>query len=427
MLIMAGRALAAGGFSLIEQSGSCLGNAFAGGAASAEDASTIYYNPAGMSRLGGTQLTVGLNAIRPSAQFTPGTMATGALLQTAGNNGGDPGDLGIVPNGYLAMEINPALKIGFGVNAPFGLQTNYDAGWIGRFQAVKSKIQAINLNPSISYQVSDHVSLGAGLNYQRISGELTSMINYSAAAASFGVLGLVGLNNEGLVTISGSDSAWGYNLGTLIEVTPQTRVGLSYRSTLNYTLKGTVLFANRPIELLASIPDGNVSLPITMPDIFSASAFHQLSNKWDVMVDVTWTGWSVLQQLRINRSTGSNLLTIPENWRNTRRFAVGANYHYNDQWKSRMGLAYEQTPVFNAFRTANIPDQNLTWLSLGVQYKLDKKSAIDLAYAHLFIANAPITSNQAALGNGNLVGDYNSIVTNILSIQYVYNFLSSRR
>jgi long-chain fatty acid transport protein len=164
MFVMTDNAVAAGAFSLIEQSGSGMGNAFAGGAASAEDASTIYYNPAGMSRLSGTQLVVALNAIRPSAQFTLSATATGASLQAVGNNGGDPGSLGVVPNGYVVMEVNPALKIGLGLNVPFGLQTNYDAAWIGRFQAVKSKIETTNLNPSISYQVNDKLSLGAELS-----------------------------------------------------------------------------------------------------------------------------------------------------------------------------------------------------------------------------------------------------------------------
>lgn len=422
MLAMAGSAAAAGGFSLIEQSGSGMGNAFAGGAASAEDASTIYYNPAGMARLRGTQLAVALIAIRPSAQFAPSETAAGALLQTAGNNGGDPGSWGYVPNGYLVAEVNPALKVGLGMNVPFGLQTNYDAAWIGRFQAVKSKIQTINLNPSLSFQASDNVSLGAGLSYQRIAGELTSMTNYSAAAAAFGVLGLVGTNQEGLATISGSDSAWGYNLGALIDVTPQTRAGLSYRSTINYTLQGAVSFANRPAVLAAGVPDGAVSLPIKMPDTFSASVFHQLSGKWDVMADATWTGWSVLQQLKIDRSTGANLLTVPENWKDTWRFAVGANHHYNDQWTARIGLAHEQTPVPDAFRTACIPDQSRIWLSLGGQYKPSKRSAIDLAYTHLFIPNAIIADNRAAGGSGNLNGVYRSIATNTLGVQYAHNF-----
>lgn len=425
--------VAAGGFALVEQSGSGMGNSFAGGAASAEDASTIYYNPAGMSRLSGTQAAVALHAIRPSAKFTDTGSAAAALQAPLGTTGGDPGSWGYVPNAYFATEINPAMRFGLGLNVPFGLQTNYDANWIGRFQAVKSKIQTINLNPSLSYQVNDSLSLGMGLSYQRINGELTSMTNYSAAAATVAAalppgpaqtayLGLAASNSSGLGTITGSDSAWGYNFGALIQATPQTRIGLSYRSRIKYNLSGTATFANRPALLAAIVPDGAVNLAISMPDSFSASVFHQLGDKWDVMADASWTGWSVFKQLKIDRINGTNLLTVQENWRDTWRIAVGGNYHYNERWTARAGVAYDQTPVSDAFRTARIPDQNRTWLSLGGQYKLDKNSAVDVGYSHLFIPNATIADNQAAGGKGNLVGVYGSIATNILSVQYTHGF-----
>src|SRR3989338_695967 len=162
MLAMSGTA-AASGFALIEQSGSGLGNAYAGGAAGAEDASTIFFNPAGMSRLNGKQVAVAVHAIKPSAKFT----------SSAGvPSGGDAGSLVWVPNGYFTMEINPKVKFGLGVNAPFGLQTEYTPTWAGRFQAIKSKIETINVNPSVAYQVSDSLSIGAGINYQHIHGEL---------------------------------------------------------------------------------------------------------------------------------------------------------------------------------------------------------------------------------------------------------------
>ncbi len=147
LLAMSGNA-AASAFALLEQGGT--GNAFAGGAAGAEDASIIFFNPAGMSRLKGTQMTLGLSAIQPSAKFSD-TGSTGASLQTAGGNGGDAGSLAFVPNVYMVTEFDPALHFGLGIFAPFGLQTEYDPTWIGRFQAIKSKIQTVNLNPSVSY------------------------------------------------------------------------------------------------------------------------------------------------------------------------------------------------------------------------------------------------------------------------------------
>jgi long-chain fatty acid transport protein len=422
LLVMSGGA-AASGFALIEL-GSGLGNAYAGGAAVAEDATTIYYNPAGMSRLSGTQISVGGSFIQPSAKFS-NTTSTGAALQTAGGNGGDAGSLAFVPNAYLSMEVNPKMRIGLGINAPFGLQTQYDANWMGRFQAIKSKLQAVNLNPAIAYQVTEALSLGGGLNYQRLTGDLTSAVNYSAAAFTAGgapLLGAIGgANVEGVSTISGSDSAWGYNLGGLMKLSESTRVGAAYRSKIKYTLTGTVSFTAVPTALAAAptVQNGAVTLPITMPDTFSLSGFHQLNDKWDFMADATWTGWSVLQQLQISRTTGANVQTVQENWKDTWRVSAGANYHYNEKWVARTGIAFDQSPVSDAFRTARIPDANRTWLSVGGQYKASKASSLDFSYAHLFVNNASISQNIA--GAGNLVGTYSNSA-DIVNVQYAYAF-----
>ncbi|HEX5363218.1 MAG TPA: outer membrane protein transport protein [Gallionella sp.] len=413
----------ASGFALLEQNASGMGNAYAGGAAVADDASTIFFNPAGLSRLSGKQLVVAAHAIRPSAKFG-NTGSTAAGFQTLGGNGGDAGSWVGVPNAYFAMELSPKMKAGVGLNAPFGLQTQYDANWAGRFQAIKSSIQTVNLSPSFSYEITDAVSIGAGLNYQRISGELTSSTNYSAAAFSVGGAGALaaigGAGVEGLSTMTGSDSAWGYNLGALFKVGEQTRVGVAYRSRIKYNLTGTVVFANRPAALAAAIPDGPVTLGVTLPESFSASVFHQIDDKWDVMADATMTGWSSFQQLKVLRTNGATVLNVPENWRDTWRIAVGANHHYSEQWTSRMGLSYDQSPVPDAFRTARIPDADRFEIALGGQYKSGRNSAIDFGYAHLFVNNANIADRQG-LAKGNLVGSYQNSA-DILSIQYTQNF-----
>jgi long-chain fatty acid transport protein len=425
MLAMSGTA-AASGFALIEQSGSGLGNAYAGGAAGAEDASTIFYNPAGMSQLKGKQVVVAGNMIKPSAKFSD-TGSTPAALQPTGGNGGDAGSWALVPNAYFAMEMNPQTRVGLGINVPFGLMTEYDADWIGRFQAIKSKLQAVNLNPSVSYDLNETVSLGAGLNYQHITGDLTSAVNYSALAFQAGGLPLLGAIGgagvEGLSTISGSDSAWGYNLGALFNLDPKTRIGIAYRSKIKYTLEGTIAFTNVPAMLSTSplLANGAVTLPITMPDTFSLSGFHQLDDSWDVMADATWTGWSVLQQLKIDRTSGTNVLTVQENWKNTWRVSAGTSYRYNEQWKARAGLAFDQAPVSDTYRTARIPDNDRTWLSVGGQYKPSRESALDFGYAHLFVKDSTIADMQAASGKGDLVGTYKNSV-DIVSVQYAYSF-----
>ncbi len=416
MLAISG-AVFASGFALIEQSASGIGNAFAGGAAIADDASTVFFNPAGMSRLGGKQIAVALHAIKPSAKFTD-TGSTGALLQTPGGNGGDAGSLAFVPNAYFTMEVNPQTRFGLGINAPFGLKTEYDSDWIGRFQAIKSEIKTINVNPSVSYDVNDMFSFGAGLSYQHIKGDLTSSVNYSAAAG-----GALGSNLEGVSTISGTDSAWGYNLGALFNIEPNTRVGVAYRSKVKYTLNGTISFANVPSAIAASplLANGDVTLPISMPDSFSVSGFHQLDDKWELMADATWTGWSVLQELKIDRTSGVNVLTVQEHWKNTWRISAGTSYRYNEQWKARVGIAFDQAPVSDAYRTARIPDNDRTWIALGGQYKPGEESAIDFGYAHLFVKDSTIADMQAAVGKGNLVGTYKNSV-DILSVQYTHSF-----
>lgn len=437
LMVMSGSA-AASGFALYEH-GSGLGNAFAGGAASAEDASTIYFNPAGLSRLSGKQIVVAAHAIRPSMKFG-NTASVPALAQpTLGDNGGDGGSWALVPNGYFAMEISPQLRAGIGITAPFGLKTDYTPTWMGRFQAIKSEIKTINLNPTVSYTLNDTVSIGAGINYQHIKGDLTGAVNYSAAAATAaanpltppavvpGLMAIAGAAAEGVSTVSGSDSAWGGNVGVLINAGPKTRVGLAYRSRIKYKLSGTVTFTGVPVLLSTSplLQNGPVTLAISMPDSASMSVFHQASDKWDFMADLGWMGWGVLQQLNIKRSNGTTLgIPTQENWRDTWRIAAGSNYHYNNQWTARIGVAYDQTPVSDAFRTARVPDSARYQLAVGGQYKPGKNSALDFGYSHLFMNNASIAdrqNNPPVSANGNLIGSFKNSV-DILSVAYVYGF-----
>lgn len=388
LLAMSGGAVASG-FALIEQNASGMGNAFAGGAANAEDASTVFFNPAGMSRLKGKQIVVAGHAITPSAKFTG--------RGTPGNNnmGGDAGGTAFVPNAYFTMELKPELRFGLGLNAPFGLQTSYDPAWTGSHQAIKSSIKTINVNPSMSYQINDALSVGLGLNYQHITGELSE--NKGGAL--------------GVAVIQGTDNAWGYNFGALYNVSPTTRVGMAYRSSMSYTLKGTVT---------TSLPfaNGPVSLDVKLPDSFSMSAFHQYSDKWDVMADITMTGWSSFKQVKIVDGTGATISNTPENWKDTVRVALGVSHHYSDKWTSRGGVAYDQAPVTDAFRTARIPDNNRIWLAFGGQYKVSAAGAIDVGYAHLFVKDSAINGTNPAPA---LVGTYKNSV-DIVSAQYTYSF-----
>jgi long-chain fatty acid transport protein len=426
----------ASGFALIEQNASGLGNAYAGAAAAAEDASTIYFNPAGMTRIPGRQAVGALHLILPSAKFSD-TGSTAALGGFAlGGNGGDAGGLAAVPNMYLSWQLDPKWFVGVGVTAPFGLATEYDAGWVGRFHALKSEIKTLNINPSVAYKVNDAWSLGFGVNWQKVEAEITKAVNYTAVAAAALIPG-VPLGTEGSNKIEGDDDAWGFNLGLMFHPTPNTNLGFSYRSAMRYTLSGSAAFYSRPAPLQAAlvvpalanvIGDSPIDANLKLPASYSFALKHQVDPKWDVLFDATRTEWSSIKQLNIVRSNGFLLEGVPFEWKNTWRVGLGANYRYNQEWTFKGGVAYDQTPTSDVYRIPRLPDEDRTWLSFGAQYKVSKAGTLDVGYAHLFVKDPklnltgpPALTPQLAAGRGSLVGSYDNNV-NILSAQYRHNF-----
>jgi len=394
----------ASAFALIEQNASGLGNSYAGAAAAAEDASTIFYNPAGMSLLPqGMQISTGLALINFSAKFSDSGSTAPAGIASLGGNGGNAGDLSAVPNAYFAMDVAPSWKVGVGVSVPFGLKTEYDPTWAGRFQAIKSDISTLNINPSVSYKLDDKTSFGFGLNYQQIDAELSKAK-------------VLGANTETVATIKGKDTSWGFNVGAMFQPTPDTRLGVSYRSSIKYNVSGTVTVAALPAL------NGDANLDIKMPDTFSIALNHRLDSKWTLLADATRTGWSKIKDLTIVFSNGQPPDFTAENFKNTWRVGVGAVYRYDDAWSIKMGAAYDQTPVNDTDRTPRLPDNDRLWLSVGGQYRLSKDGTLDFGYAHLFIKNASINQNAgSAAANGQLVGTYKGSI-DILGAQFAYRF-----
>lgn len=394
-LAMAGCAnlVHAAGFALIEQNASGIGNAYAGQAAAATDASTIYFNPAGMTYLPERQLVLAGHLIKPKAEFSGSASLTIPGVNDGGN-GGDAGGLAFVPNAYFAMRLNPDVHLGLGLNAPFGLKTEYDPTWAGSTHAVKSHLKTINLNPSVAWKASKTLSLGAGLNVAYAEAILT---NQAGAA--------------GQAKIQGDDIGWGFNLGALWQATPATRVGLAYRSEIDLTLDGSATFSGN------SMLNGPVTADVTFPDSASLSISHRVNDRWDVLADVTWTGWSDFDELRIVRASGATLSVTQENWGDSMRYSLGANYRYSDKWTLRGGVAYDKSPVPDAYRTARIPDEDRLWMAFGAQYRLSPKMVLDFGYAHLFVKDASIDEGTTV----RLTGNYDASV-DILSAQLTLNF-----
>ena len=436
-------------FALLEQSASRLGTAFSGTAAAADDATTVFYNPAGMSQLQRAEAAVVFSGVSVSSEFRNADSQP-ALGQPLGMQGGDAGGWNAIPSGYFVLPVSDDIAFGFALNVPFGLKLEYDDGWMGRFQALNSEIQTYNLNPALSFRFNDAISVGLGVNYQRIQAELTNAVNYTAVVAQglqqlvaggqlppSAVPALLAANAglEGDTRLRGDDSAWGYNAGVLIDFSPDTRIGVAYRSSIQYDVHGAVRFAaptatnatGAAIIGAASAPDGALAtgpatVALEMPDSATASLSHRLGNDVELLADIAWTGWSSIQELRVVRDSGETLSVTPERWRDTWRYALGATYKVNDAWKLRAGVAVDQSPVPNATRTARVPDGERKWIAGGAQWMLGDATVIDFGYAHLFADDVSINQDEGNAAVYGLLNGHQQSSLNIVSIQLAYRF-----
>jgi long-chain fatty acid transport protein len=387
----------AGGFGIATQNGSGTGNAFAGGAAVAEDASTVWYNPAGMTALPGTT-NFGLAAqiLKPSFKF----QNTGSTLPIGTGEGGDGGDWTYIPQGFITHKLSDKWSVGAAFNTPFGLKTEYDAGWRGQSIALTSDLKTFNFNLSAAYKINDMWSVGAGINYLKAELKFNSRIAI------------------GFVEPNLNDGGIGYNFGVAFQPTQNTRIGAHYRSTINLQATGSL---TAPAAIGGS---GSATAGLTTPDTFSLSALHAITPQWDIMGDATWTGWNHLQRLSVVRTSGPLTGTAPVsltfNWSNTWRSSIGANYKPNATWKFRAGVAYDKTPTNDVDRTPRLPDQDRTWLALGAQMRVSKAGTVDVGYAHEFIKDASV-NNVAPVTGLRLVGQFQNQV-DIFSIQYSHSF-----
>jgi len=418
-----------GGFSLMLKGIKGLGNSFAGGAASAEDASTIYYNPAGLPRLPNHQALIYGQTVRPSFTFTDAGSTTFLGQDLTGNDGGDAGSLHFLPGGFVSSKLNDKWAVGIGVVSPFGLSSDYDPYWKGRYHGITSSVLTVDINPTVAYKIDDHWMIGFGFSAQYIDAELTNAIDYGTFMASVGMLPISEAQRvDGTVKLEAQDWAFGYNGGILLTLNNTTRFGLSYRSKIPYELSGKATFSTPPqasgiASALGYVNTGGRT-QIDMPGNISFSGYHQIDEKWAIMGDINWANWNLVDKLRIQFDNGAPDNVITYEWEDALRYALGATYTHNWQWAFRMGIAYEETPVPDArYRIPRIPDEDRYWLSMGAGYQFSKQLVLDIGYSFLFSKKADI--DKPATGEdqyrGALKGSFEGH-SNVFGFQLIWNF-----
>jgi len=439
LFIASGSALGAG-FALIEQGVSGLGNAYAGGAASAEDATTVFFNPAGLTRLDGQQFIVGTHIIIPSVKFnnegSTHVLQGVTKVPLLGGNGGEGGVTKVIPNMYFSKKLSDRFTVGIGINVPFGLATEYDNTWVGRYHAIESDVLTVNINPAIAYKINENLSVGAGISAQYLKTKLSNAIDFGTldaigAFVPFGILpgglGLTPQLNDGFVNLDGDSWGFGYNFGILFEFDKNTRLGAAYRSRIKHTLKGDADFSGVPAGLspYPVFKNTGVEADITLPDSLSVSFFHQFNPQWKIMADFTWTHWNLFKELRVNFDNPYQSSSVTtEEWQDSYRYSLGLTYSPNSNWTFRVGTAYDTSAVPNEQRrTPRVPDEDRIWTAFGIGYKFSKTVSFDLGYAHLFIKDPKINKNPTGEDavRGGLKGTYDSYI-NIVSAQLNVNF-----
>lgn len=393
-----GRADAAG-YKIGQDSVSGAGVAHAGGAAAAGDASTVYANPAGMTQLNGRQLVVGGHLLRPDAKFTnQGSIdATGAAI--TGGEGGQGGIGAFVPNLYGVWSLPNDLKFGLGINAPYGLAVDYDDDWVGRYNELGAALTMVNVNPALAYRVNDRVSVGGGLNAMYSRARLTQAIDFGRA------LGGTAQSLDGSSDFSGTDWAFGFNVGALFTVSSNTRFGVQYRSGMEFHYDGEVDFSVPAAARTGlnnngqpnAFTDGNMKADLPIPDTASISVFHDVPNsKWAVMGDLTWTRWEVFDRLILTpeeptTSTG----VINTFWDNKFRVSTGATYDWSPDLQLRGGVAFDDSPIKTVFRGAGVPDSDRIIVAVGGGYALRENLDIDFSYQHFFFKEGRVINRVA--------------------------------
>lgn len=371
----------AAGFYIKEQSVTGLGRAFAGESAVSEDASTIFFNPAGMTRLQGPEASAGVHLLVPRADLEnrgSSSSSPAGTLPIGGSDGGNPYDPTPVPNAYFAYPVmGRDLWVGLGVSAPFGLANKYDANWFGRYDSIETDLLTINIAPSVAYKVLDWVSIGGGIDIQYADAKLVNAVFAGPTAPDV------------ISNVEGDDWAVGYNVGVLFEPLPTTRVGVHYRSRIDHTLEGDVKLTQAG-ALRSNLPG---TADLDLPDIIAVGFAHDVTPALTVMAEYNWYGWSSFKEIRVKRS-GLPDQVVTQNYEDTFSVAVGAQYKLNDEWTVRSGFQYDETPTVDGFRSTRTPDGDRYWLSAGLSYDVSDNFTVDVAYTHIFISDSDVNTRQ---------------------------------
>ena len=394
----------ASGFQLWEQDGASVGNYHAGYAAEANDASTAFYNPAGITRFKNQQVVMSGMAVFTNIKYK-GTVAVNNVLNNAPQNAtAQGGGFALVPNLNYVAPINDKLGFGFSITVPFAAQVNYGRDTFLRYASTLSSVKVIDMSPSLGMKLTDKTSVGFGIDLQRMEVEFDQ------------IAGLGPTTNDTDSTNRANDTGWGAHFGGLYEFTPDSRVGFSYHSQVVHHLSRKSSLSG-PLAGTSNIVS-RATANITLPPYTALSLFQRINPKVAVMGSVIYTQWTNVRDILMKNISAVDAaglpetidVDIPEHFKNTWNVSIGADYSITDQFTLKSGIGYDQTPVQNAYRTVQLPDNDRYVVALGGHYQASKTVGVDLGWSHFFMNKAHIapptqvTGSQRTTTSGSVTG-----------------------
>lgn len=423
---------AASGFEIREQSAKAMGSALAGASAGAEDVSYMAYNPAALGRLPSTQITGNLSYIDPEFELKRAQAST--ALGTPIRGSAPEGDVNApVPALAAKWRLNEAIDVGIGVFSFWGLKTDYNRAWIGRYHAVDTNLTTLAINPVLAFKPTPKLSFGGGLIAQYADARLTNAIDFGTIGAAQGVPGASPGKQDGFARVSGDDWGFGFNLGALYELTPSTRVGIAYRSKVEHTIKGRANFTRDQAgvanvlgaALGGAFTDTSGKADLTTPATARLGVLHEVTERLSVMAEVQWTDWSEFDRLVVEFGDNTPDSVTDNAWKDTWFASIGASYRLTDRWRLRGGLAYDQTPLPDPrHRTPRIPGSDRKWLALGATYAPFDGFDITGSWIHVFFSDGESNLKAGDEGNsarGNLNGTY-QVSADVFALQAGWHF-----
>jgi len=449
----------ASGYRFGSQSVSAQGSAEANGAEAA-DASTIFANPAGLSRLDGKQIMGGVTAVIPHSSYQDAGSTRFTRTPTGGQASQDDYVPSVVagPSLYYSQKIDGQWTAGLGVFVPYGTKLDYDSDWAGRYSLTNIKLEAVNINPSVAFKLNEQHAFGFGIDIEYMKARLGQAVDVPGTIAAAQATGtgavlarqiaamggnpaLLAKAGDAHAGVEGKDWGYGFNLGYLFSLDQNTRFGIAYRSSIKHELKGGAVWdfstvstdpvVNGVLQAAARRASSAARVEIRTPETLSLNAFHQFDDKWSGMADVTWTRNSRMQNIDIEFvGTTEGDETIRQQWKNTVRVALGANYKLNEQVTLRGGIAHDEAPVRSTeLRHAALPDADRLQLSFGANWKLSPASSVDLAYTWLDFKDAPGSYTNSCnptattcTGNGETTRGTWKTHMQLLGLAYSYKF-----